>query len=451
MHAVTLRQFVSSSTTRRLSILVVAGFALRVAAASVLSGGLNAKPPSGADQGEYVRVAWNLALGKGYVGISPDVVGEDGIAREHPTAWRAPGAPIVWALVFQLTGLRYDVVRLLQCLVSALTIPMLYGVGKSCFNDRVGWLAAVAYTVWPTSLVFSTDLLGESLGTFWLTASVLVGIQCIKAPSWRLSVIAGVLLGLACLTRPNAATFPVLICVWAIWQYARSWKTMAVMLAIPVVSGLVVLPWTVRNAVVFGEFIPFTTQGGAALMIANNRIVATVPKYYGYSSDEWGAPEYRPALAAPNDEIGRAKVAKKLANEWLSNNRDKWWFLVRNRFIRSWSPFLAPHSPAHYRWAMLASWGPVLLLFIPAFVATFVRAATGQRTYWILHVVILHFVLNTVFFIGISRYRFPIEGFCLVFAAVTVDWMLKMVGTKRPDSMCSQDDADRRCHATDLP
>ena len=38
---------------------------------------------------------------------------------------------------------------------------------------------------------------------------------------------------------------------------------------------LVMVPWTVRNAKCFGEFIPLTTNGGINLYIGNNALATT--------------------------------------------------------------------------------------------------------------------------------------------------------------------------------
>ena len=81
-------------------------------------------------------------------------------------------------------------------------------------------------------------------------------------------------------------------------------------LAIPVIALATLVPWTVRNYRVFGEFIPFSTMGGSALLQGNNRIVSTVQNYSGYSVWDSEIPEYQDTARAPNDEVGRDRVAR---------------------------------------------------------------------------------------------------------------------------------------------
>src|SRR5262245_10958316 len=136
---------------------------------------------------------------------------------------------------------------------------------------------------------------------------------------------------------------------WALWQFRGQRRPLAMSLSILVVGVALLVPWTVRNYRVFGEFIPFSTMGGSVLLQGNNRIVATEPKYYGYSVWDTDIPEYRDAIRAPNDEVKRDQVCRSLAIRWLKDNPDKWWYLIKAKFLRSWTPFLQPHTPRLYR------------------------------------------------------------------------------------------------------
>ncbi len=72
--------------------------------------GFNRPTEAGSDALEMDTYAWNVAQGRGYRGLSPDVTDQD-----HLTADRPPGTSLVWAGVYKLAGHRYDAVRLLHC------------------------------------------------------------------------------------------------------------------------------------------------------------------------------------------------------------------------------------------------------------------------------------------------------------------------------------------------
>jgi hypothetical protein len=244
--------------------------------------------------------------------------------------------------------------------------------------------------------------------------------------------MGGLLLGLSVLVHPSKIFMVPLAIGWAIWQFWRPRKHMAYALLTPVISLLVLLPWASRNYFVFGEFIPLTTTGGSALLQGNNRIVVSEPRYYGYSVWDTQIPEYRELLQAPNDELERDRIAKRLAMDWLRDNRDKWLFLVQAKIRRGFTPILQPDTAAHYRYGMLLSWGPILVLFVVAFVPTLVMFLRPSHPGWILHLGVLHFVVLTVIFFGYSRYRHPIEPICIIFAAAAVDWLLRQFHLSAP-------------------
>jgi 4-amino-4-deoxy-L-arabinose transferase-like glycosyltransferase len=386
------------------------GFLLRLGLAIKL--GISSPPEPGSDQKEYDTYAWNVAQGRGYRGMSPDVRDQD-----HLTAFRPPGPSLVWAGLYRVFGRRYDVVRIGHCLVAAGTILLVYGIGRRCFDDTVGLLAAAAFAVWPISLFYSVQLLSEPLGTLWLLWYLLACLQFAARPTWGRAAGAGLLLGLSLLTRANTVTMLPLAVIWAIWQFRGQRQLLAMSLAIPILGIALLVPWTVRNSMVFGKFIPFSTMGGSVLLQGNNRIVVTEPKYYGYSVWDTEIPEYRAAIQAPNDEVKRDQVCRSLAIQWLKDNPDKWWFLIKAKFLRSWTPFLQPHSPRLYRLGTLLSWGPVLVLFALAFFPTLAGFLRQRHPGWLIHLTILHFTLNAEVFFGDSRYRYPIEPLCLILAA----------------------------------
>lgn len=411
-----------------MAALVLIAFSLRIAVA--LYFGLNAPPEAGSDSAEYDQYAWNLANGRGYRGISPDVSDTD-----HLTAYRPPGLPLVWAGLYSVFGHNHSVVRVADCLWGALTCLVVLSIGRRCFNSRVGWLAALVWTVWPLSLLYCSQLLSEPLTTLCFS-SYLFACLCFAAqPSGKRALVAGTLLGATLLIHPTKLFMLPLALVWAFWQFRDNRRAMWLAGGIPICALIALIPWTARNYYVFGEFIPFSTMGGSALLQANNRIVVSEPRYYGYPVWDTKIPEYRELLQAPNDELERDRVAKRLAIQWLKDNPDKWPFLVQAKLRRAFTPFLQPDTPAHYRYGMLLSWGPVLLLFSLAVIPTCVTFLRTNHPGWLMHLGVLHFVILTVIFFGYSRYRHPIEPLCIIFAAATLDCVLVKLNL---DKQCSR-------------
>jgi 4-amino-4-deoxy-L-arabinose transferase-like glycosyltransferase len=415
-----------SSTRVLLFLLVFVGLLLRLAMAIHL--GLNAPPKPGSDAAEYDSYAWNLVQGHGYRGISPDVKSADGKLLEHPTAYRAPGTSTFWVGLYVLSGHRYDVLRFAQCVLGALSILFVYAIGRRCFDENVALLAATIYTFWPTSLLYSTELGSEPLYTFLFCWFILAALKFAERPTWLNSSAAGLLLGLAMLTRSNAVLMVALLILWTLWQFRWTPKGLIRGVAISLFALATLIPWTVRNYHVFHSFIPFETGGGDVALGSYNRIVANDPLYYGYwvyPTSE--LPEYREQITASNDEVIRDHVELQLALQWIRQHPDKWWYLIRMRFIRSWTPFLEASSPKLYRIGMLASWAPILLLVAFAFFPTGYTFLRNSHPGWVLHLGVLHFVLTAQIFWGSSRFRYPVEGLCIILASAAVIWMTERI------------------------
>jgi 4-amino-4-deoxy-L-arabinose transferase-like glycosyltransferase len=403
----------ASRTRWLLPALVGLGFLLRLALAIHL--GIHDAPEPGSDQQEYDTYAWNVAQGRGYRGMSPDVTD-----RDHLTAYRPPGTSLVWAGLYRVLGHRYDIVRVTHCLVGAATILLVYLIGRRTLNDTVGLLAAVAYTLWPIALFYSGQLLSEPLGTLWFLWFILECLRFVDRPSWGRAVWAGILLGVSILTRPNPAFMIPLVVPWVLWQFRRHRPTVLKGLAIPLVAVATLAPWWVRNYVVLHTFIPISTMSGSGLLMGNNRIVATEPKYYGYYIWDAYIPEYRDAIRTANDEVRRDNLAKAFAIQWLKNNSDKWIFLAQAKLIRGWTPFLQPHTPRLYRLGTLLSWGPVLVLFLVAFIPTWVGFLRWGNPGWLIHLTVVNSLIVTLMFWGETRYRYSIEPLCIILACAPV-------------------------------
>jgi 4-amino-4-deoxy-L-arabinose transferase-like glycosyltransferase len=255
----------SSHTTSLLLAVVSLGFLLRLGLAIAL--GINEPPVPGSDPDEYDTYAWNVAQGRGYRGLSPDVKDQD-----HLTAYRSPGTSLVWAGVYYIVGHRHSAVRVLHCLIGAATIALIYQIGCQTFGRALGLLTAVAFAVWPISLFCSTQLLSEPLGTFWLLAYVATALGFAACPGPGRAIIAGLALGLALLTRGNVVLLLPLTLIWALGQFWGQTRALAWALAIPLIAVATLVPWTVRNYRVFGSFVPLSTGSGDVLLGSNNGI-----------------------------------------------------------------------------------------------------------------------------------------------------------------------------------
>jgi 4-amino-4-deoxy-L-arabinose transferase-like glycosyltransferase len=400
------------AATRPLVVLFLVALVLRVGIASFT--GLNTPPRAGSDSAEYDRYAWNMAQGLGYRGMSPDVKDQD-----HLTAYRTPGTSLLWAGLFKLFGHRFDVIRLAHCLLGAASCLLVFAIADKWFCRRVAWWSAAIWAVYPTSLLFSAELLSEPLGAFLFLAYLAASAAWATHPQWARALGAGAALGLCVLAHPSKIVMVPFALLWAIWQWRRQPPRMVGAIAIPLVAIAVVSPWTMRNYVVFGRFIPLSTMGGQVLLEGNNDITAS--DLSGYVVLDTSIPGCAAALRAPDNEIERDRVAQHLAVEWITGHPAKWSSLAQAKLRRGFTPFLQPRVAIQYRLVYAVVWGSVLLLLVIGFVPSLVSSLKQGSPSWLIHLAILHFVVLTVVFFGFARYRYPIEPLCIMIAVWTAD------------------------------
>jgi 4-amino-4-deoxy-L-arabinose transferase-like glycosyltransferase len=189
----------------------------------------------------------------------------------HPISLRPPLYPAVVAAVYRIAGEgSYPAVRLLQAGLSLLTIVVLYSLGAELESRRVGaWLAGL-YAFYPSLLVYNNLLLSEVLFTTLVCATCLALVRSFRLGSIPMLMLAGVLLGLAALTRSVLWLFPVALgtALLATWPGNFGGRLRAVG-ALTVAFAVTLLPWAIRNLRLEGTFQAVDCMGGRNLMMGN--------------------------------------------------------------------------------------------------------------------------------------------------------------------------------------
>jgi 4-amino-4-deoxy-L-arabinose transferase-like glycosyltransferase len=231
-----------------LAAIVLLGLALRVGSALEP---LDVRP--GSDSAVYASVAEQLYEHQRFA-----IPG-----AASPYDW-SPGAPLLYAGVYYATGgVHPGAARLVQALLGALTIVLIYLIGRRLAGPLAGLIGALLFAVYPVAIFFTGKLMSEPLATCTLAGAVLsflwAGDKGRPAWAWALP---GVLLGLTAFARPEYLAF---VLVFAILALIRRGLLPAVVLA--VAFALPVVPWIAHVSGAEGRFVPISTGGGKALFI----------------------------------------------------------------------------------------------------------------------------------------------------------------------------------------
>ncbi|MBI3540460.1 MAG: glycosyltransferase family 39 protein, partial [Candidatus Eisenbacteria bacterium] len=408
-----------------LAVFIVA-LALRGGYAWIATGP-RATPSS--DPATYDTVAWNLARGAGFSLDSPAATGAP---RPYPTAFVPPLVPWMTSLLYRAAGHRYFAAVLLQCVVGALVPLLLAAFAGAFFGGTVARWAAWIAAVHPLLVFFSGYLLTEATFCATLLLALYMSADWTRTPRAGRALGAGIAWGVAALTRPTALTMPLVVALWA-WRplgltvgASERAKQLAI-LALGI--ALTVGPWTIRNAIVLHAFVPVTTGGGGALMVANNPRTWDVPESRGGADSE----SYRAALAGAYRGLNEIQIdARARAETWafMRARNAEWAAVVAAKLARFWrltaegggtgswqragSPLAALRADPLLLWSLvtlpLALWGAL-------------RALRGPRRWFqsLPLLVVLHFTLIAAVFFGSLRMRVPIEPMVALLVAVGAD------------------------------
>jgi 4-amino-4-deoxy-L-arabinose transferase-like glycosyltransferase len=243
---------VSGSFRRGLLALTLAGLAARLLWVAL-------EPPTFPVADETMWVSWARTL------LSPEVAFSPLRLRFvfHPPLYLYfMGVP--FALFGSLAAVKYA-----QCLAGALLVPALGLLGRRAFGPKAGLVAAGMAALYPELVWFASHFWAETVFTvlLWWAMERLVAAE--ERGSAKVALASGLLWGLAVLTRETALYFLPVAAVWLAWGRAGGARRAAWLL---VAAALVVVPWTVRNWLVFRTFVPVSTSGALNLWQGNTRL-----------------------------------------------------------------------------------------------------------------------------------------------------------------------------------
>lgn len=174
--------------------------------------------------------------------------------RGVETSFRAPLYPAFLAAIYFFSGLaaRFFAARMAQAALLALLAPLTYLLTRRVFPDdeRTARVAAYIIAFYPMLLLYPLALATENLFFVLVLAAVVAVLYAGESNRTRTYILAGVLLGLATLTRSIIIAFVPFAALW-IWFAAQSKRGAVIVVACVLV---LTLPWTIRNTLLHGQF-----------------------------------------------------------------------------------------------------------------------------------------------------------------------------------------------------
>lgn len=161
----------------------------------------------------------------------------------------APLYVLVLRQVFAVAGVGVGQARLTSVLLTVLTLPVLYAVGSRLVSRRAGLLTAGAFWLMPASLMLGRNAQTEALYVLlvWLAVFFWLKVDDARAPvaeapppklAW--AAAAGVVVGLATLTKQPGILLLAVLIPWRAWWRRSARELVSAPSLVLVATGLVV-------------------------------------------------------------------------------------------------------------------------------------------------------------------------------------------------------------------
>jgi hypothetical protein len=314
-----------------LSVIIIIAFVIRILVFSVILHERKLPVKDNAPFGyETGSIARSIAEGKGF---SSPFITETG-----PTIWLTPIFPYLLAGVFKVFGVyTYKsmlIITTLNDVFSALTCIPIFFIAKRLGGVGLGAGAAWMWAIFPNAILMPAEWIWDTSLAALMAALILWATLAIRDSNRVRDWIGyGLLWGIGLMVNASLLTLAPFLLLWlAVALRKKGWRWIQLPAVTLLMMGIVCVPWTVRNYVVFHKVIIFRSNFGLELWLGNNSQVPDTWAGFLHPND------YPPERAefARLGEIEYMRQKQSLAIQFMeSHPRDTLRFFWR-RFVDNW-------------------------------------------------------------------------------------------------------------------
>jgi 4-amino-4-deoxy-L-arabinose transferase-like glycosyltransferase len=383
------------------------------------------------DEREYLGLAANLARGHGFVS---ELEGEPAPAQRFG---RAPGYPFVLAPLALLDAdlragrMPADVptaIKIAQAFLGGAVVALLAGLVRRVAGSRAGvtaaWLAALfPPLVWMPAYALSEQVYAvlaigcaAALGALTDPPSPRLrgaspqspGLRGATEPDRRaappLLIVAGLLAGVAALTRPAMLLFLPFAAVLLLRRAPEVRVGLVRAMLFGAATLAVIAPWTARNLAVYGRVVLIASEGGVTFWTGNHREAIGEGDLAANPHLKVRNLEFRAAHPGLSEEALEPLYYRAALDHIAAD--PLWWLGLEAKKL--WYTFV-PFGPSYRLHARSYFWTSAVsvLLILPAAAAGLWRAPRGARPAALLALAASSVVVGLVFFPQ-ERFRLPV-------------------------------------------
>lgn len=331
----------------------------------------------------------------------------------EPTVFIMPLYPLFLSAIFKVWGLGLlgmQAVRVMQAVLSCITILLVWLTAKRLFDTGVALLAALLTAFYIPNITTAGYFLTETLFTMLLMLLIYLSIIFAKNPGIKAFAALGAIWALVTLCRPTVAIYPVLLAAYCFLHNKMDFFRLIKLLAVMTASFIIVMsPWWVRNYREYGEFIPLAASSGNPMLQGT---------YINYIQSPDEIVYYSPgknALETNRIEVDAAK--KRIKNGF---KKDFWgyleWYTVKKTFFYWCGAFYWQEVFGINKNVSLA-YHYVLLLGLPGLA---VASFKSFSKYLLPLSVVFYFNAVHCIYMTFDRYAFPMMTLLSIFASFII-------------------------------
>ncbi len=342
-----------------------------------------------------------------------------------PTAWMTPIYPLILAGILKLFGpytiQAFLAAASLNVLFSALTCLPLYAAARRMFGTGVAAGATWLWAIFPNAILLPYEsLFDASLSALLATTLLWLTLVVSESPTIRNWAAYGTVWGLALMT--NASLIALLPFLYG-WAEYKAHATPGFTFKRPALAAALALlccaPWTIRNYLVFHEFVPLRSVAGLALWLGNNDQALTLtPGRLHPITSQTERDRY-----VELGEMDYMREKQSLALDYLLSHPAQEFRMIADRFTAIWTggtaqPIADFARAKNLRFFLVVGFN--LAAALAAVIALFFLYR--RRDPYLIPLAAFPVVFPLVYYLALAppRYRHPIDPVILLLAAVAL-------------------------------
>ncbi len=177
-------------------------------------------------------------------------------------AFRTPAYPFFVSIVYSLFGDYPYTAIIVQIFLNLFSIVLMYKIGKELFSEKVGFIAAILFSLDLHHLIFIYQILTETIYTTVFLMGLLYFIKAIQQHKLKYFILTGIIYGISTLIRPISQYYIAGILIFTLMWY---FKDLKIGIKHTIVIGLAyfitIAPWCLRNYNEYGHFALSNIKG----------------------------------------------------------------------------------------------------------------------------------------------------------------------------------------------